>query len=76
MENLSAVDLTNATFYYDYEEPYDIMKERWVRVILIAIYGLILITGVSGNLLVIYVVLSKRVMRTITNMFIVNLALR
>ena len=65
--------LTNATF--EHEEPYDIMNETWIRVIIIIIYAAIFITGICGNLLVIYVVLSKATMRTNTNLFILNLGL-
>ncbi len=64
--------LTNATF--EYHKPYDVTEETWIRVTIIPIYVVIFITGVTGNFLVIYVVLCRRGMRTTTNLFILNLA--
>ncbi len=64
--------LTNATFEHDI--PYDVTTETWARVTIISIYVILFITGVTGNLLVIYVILSRRAMRTIMNLFILNLA--
>ena len=39
-----------------------------------ALFGLILIVGISGNALVLYVILSQQAMRTVTNILLLNLA--
>uniref|UniRef100_A0A0N4ZB16 G_PROTEIN_RECEP_F1_2 domain-containing protein n=1 Tax=Parastrongyloides trichosuri TaxID=131310 RepID=A0A0N4ZB16_PARTI len=46
-----------------------------VRVIYLCIYFLIFIVAVSGNSLVVYVVMTKKSMQTVTNIFITNLAI-
>jgi hypothetical protein len=43
--------------------------------ILATLYTLIFIIGISGNVLVVYVVCAKKTMQTVTNLFIMNLAL-
>ncbi|XP_056418140.1 neuropeptide Y receptor type 2 isoform X2 [Hyla sarda] len=52
----------------------DITKLISVQVILILAYSSIILLGVIGNTLVIYVVIKFKAMRTVTNYFIVNLA--
>ncbi|XP_069600213.1 neuropeptide Y receptor type 2 isoform X1 [Ranitomeya imitator] len=52
----------------------DITKLLGVQVILILAYCSIILLGVIGNTLVIYVVIKFKTMRTVTNYFIVNLA--
>ena len=44
-------------------------------VILFSIYAIIFIFGVTGNSLVVYVVCRKKSMQSVTNLFIMNLAL-
>ena len=56
------------------EQPYEITQELWLRGILIFLYTVIFILGVSGNLLVVFVVVRNKSMQTITNIFITNLA--
>ena len=56
------------------EQPYEITQEVWLRGILIFFYTVIFILGVSGNLLVVFVVVRNKSMQTITNIFITNLA--
>nr|XP_033782807.1 neuropeptide Y receptor type 2-like [Geotrypetes seraphini] len=46
-----------------------------VQVILIIAYSLIILLGVIGNSLVIYMIVKYKSMRTVTNFFIANLAL-
>lgn len=41
---------------------------------MLSVYGIIFVVGTFGNSLVIYVVLNNPKMRTVTNMFITNLA--
>ncbi|KAK3579238.1 hypothetical protein CHS0354_033310 [Potamilus streckersoni] len=48
--------------------------ERYVRIIVPTIFGLIVVVGLFGNLLVILVVLSNQQMRNTTNVLIVSLA--
>ena len=56
------------------ELPDDITQEVWLRGILITFYIVIFIVGISGNLLVVFVVVRNKSMQTITNIFITNLA--
>src|SRR5689334_5864012 len=44
-------------------------------IILSSLYALIFLLSVTGNLLVIYVVATHPAMQTVTNLFIVNLAI-
>ncbi|XP_068445358.1 neuropeptide Y receptor type 2 [Clinocottus analis] len=53
----------------------DSTKLVGVQVILILAYSTIILFGVIGNSLVIYVVFKFKTLRTVTNFFIVNLAL-
>ncbi|XP_013402806.1 RYamide receptor-like [Lingula anatina] len=46
-----------------------------IQALLIILYGLITLFGVGGNLTVCYIVVSNKRMRTVTNYFIVNLAI-
>nr|XP_057940920.1 neuropeptide Y receptor type 2 [Doryrhamphus excisus]XP_057940928.1 neuropeptide Y receptor type 2 [Doryrhamphus excisus]XP_057940937.1 neuropeptide Y receptor type 2 [Doryrhamphus excisus]XP_057940946.1 neuropeptide Y receptor type 2 [Doryrhamphus excisus]XP_057940954.1 neuropeptide Y receptor type 2 [Doryrhamphus excisus] len=52
----------------------DSTKLLGVQVVLILAYSAIIVLGVTGNSLVIYVVYRFRTLRTVTNFFIVNLA--
>ncbi|KAM4747262.1 neuropeptide Y receptor type 2-like [Rhinophrynus dorsalis] len=52
----------------------DSTKILGVQVILIAAYSLIILLGLIGNSLVIYMIVKYRNMRTVTNFFIANLA--
>ena len=56
------------------EQQYEITQEVWLRGILIFLYTVIFLLGVSGNLLVVFVVVRNKSMQTITNIFITNLA--
>lgn len=46
-----------------------------ILILLYILYGAISIAAVIGNTLVIYIVVTAKRMRTVTNMFIANLAL-
>lgn len=62
-------------FHYDnFLELEDSTKLVGVQVILILAYSTIILLGVIGNSLVIYVVYKFKTLRTVTNFFIVNLA--
>ena len=52
----------------------ELSKEYWFRVIFIFLYGLIFLLGLSGNILVVHIVVHNKQMKTITNIFITNLA--
>lgn len=45
-----------------------------LSVVLVAVYVVVLMSGICGNTLVILVVITKPHMRTVTNIFITNLA--
>ncbi|XP_007655860.2 neuropeptide Y receptor type 2-like [Ornithorhynchus anatinus] len=53
----------------------DSTKILGVRVILIMAYSLIILLGLVGNSLVVYMIVKYKAMRTVTNFFIANLAL-
>ncbi|MGH0139130.1 UNVERIFIED_CONTAM: hypothetical protein FKN15_068851 [Acipenser sinensis] len=53
----------------------DITKLLGVQITLIAAYSLIILLGLVGNSLVIYMIVKYKNMRTVTNYFIANLAL-
>lgn len=44
------------------------------KIVVPALFGVISVTGITGNALVVYVILSKRQMRTVTNLLLLNLA--
>lgn len=51
------------------------MKSPWLRGFFILLYCIIFVLGVSGNSLVVYIVVRNKAIQTITNIFICNLAL-
>ncbi|XP_047440434.1 neuropeptide Y receptor Y7 [Mugil cephalus] len=53
----------------------DVTKHIGVQITLITAYSLIIMLGLLGNSLVIYMIIRYRNMRTVTNFFIANLAL-
>jgi allatostatin receptor len=64
---------------YTYDAGEDVAKyyefERYVRVIIPIIFGLIVALGLLGNLLVIVVIIMNQQMRSTTNILILNLAI-
>ena len=70
---------TNATNsscgYPDHEPSEDYFLFVLFKIVVPITYGLISLIGFIGNLLVIYVILSKHKMRTVTNILLLNLAL-
>jgi len=50
------------------------MTNSWLRAVFVVLYAAIFVVGLSGNSLVVYVVSRNTAMRTITNIFIANLA--
>jgi len=50
------------------------MTSNWLRAAFVALYAGVFVVGLSGNALVVYVVSRSAAMRTITNIFIANLA--
>lgn len=53
----------------------DVTKHLGVQIALIMAYSLIILLGLLGNALVIYMIVRYKNMRTVTNFFIANLAL-
>lgn len=68
LESIGVVNVTNATSEYLTVMP-------TAKIFFYALYILIFITGILGNALVCYVVITNRSMQTVTNLFILNLAL-
>lgn len=52
----------------------DYVKPKWYEWLVIVIYTITFIIGLTGNILVCFAVWRNRQMRTVTNMFIVNLS--
>jgi len=57
----------------------DSVSDGWFQFVLFKVvvpvlFGVISVTGITGNSLVVYVILSKRQMRTVTNLLLLNLA--
>jgi neuropeptide Y receptor len=76
VNNITLNDTDNNTTDIPHEliEREDVMKAPWLRAIFIILYCLIFTLGVSGNFLVVFVVIRNKTMQTITNIFIANLA--
>ena len=54
---------------------YQQSQPLYVTVIIVLMYTLIIIVALAGNLLVCYIILSRAAMRTVTNLFLFNLAI-
>jgi len=77
------MDLNNRTFLnantstnetdYEYDDIYEVPSA--VIVLLSILYGSISVIAVTGNMLVIWIVLSSKAMQNVTNWYIANLAL-
>ncbi|XP_013419052.1 prolactin-releasing peptide receptor [Lingula anatina] len=74
-ENTSLACVNNCSTTEPLVRGVDVMKLPWLRSIFILFYCVIFLLGVSGNSLVVFVVSRNRHMRTITNIFICNLAI-
>lgn len=65
----------NETLDFMNAEPIDFLMSRyWLKGFFIFIYVIVFIVGVTGNSMVLYIVLQNKHMQTITNIFIANLA--
>ena len=72
MLNLTeAAESNSSLFEMDEDEEHS----KMTILILFIFYSLIFVIGITGNLLVVYVVVRKKSMRSVTNLFIMNLAL-
>ncbi|XP_078691625.1 somatostatin receptor type 2-like [Branchiostoma floridae x Branchiostoma belcheri] len=65
-DNLTYDDNVNGTYVYPY---------RGIHIIIPCIYAFVCFVGICGNSLVIYVVLRYAKMKTVTNIYIMNLAM-
>lgn len=60
----------------DYDEiVWSAVAPNWLEYASLGVFAILLITGLVGNFLVMFVVLRNESMRTMTNYFLVNLAL-
>lgn len=64
--NASTIDESNG---YLHEE------KRWFKIILCVIYSFIFIFGILGNAIVCFVIYQRKNLKTVTNLFILNLAI-
>ena len=70
-----SIDNGTAVDYPDYDASFDAMFYHYLWTIVApTIFSIIILAGVTGNTLVLYVILSKPAMRTVTNLLLVNLA--
>ncbi|KAI5644185.1 7 transmembrane receptor (rhodopsin family) domain-containing protein [Phthorimaea operculella] len=54
---------------------HNIIDNKWVQTAFCVVYTIIFVLGLSGNVLVCFVVIRNKAMQTVTNLFISNLAL-
>ncbi|KAF7281844.1 hypothetical protein GWI33_004174 [Rhynchophorus ferrugineus] len=68
---MAVVDAINVTTVHKL----DIIDKKGVQVLFLVAYTTIFVVGLCGNVLVCFVVFRNKAMRTVTNLFITNLAL-
>lgn len=73
MDTINVSNITTDAYNNTIDSP-QVMHETSLTVIFIFLYSAIFLLGVSGNTLVVYVVVRNKTMQTITNIFITNLA--
>lgn len=56
-------------------KPYVVKHPWWIQLIYFVMFGFIILASIGGNLTVIWIVLAHKRMRTVTNYFLVNLAI-
>ena len=71
---LGSVGANNSSFALNATRV-DLMNHPVVQVHIYALYAIIFVVGLLGNVLVVFVVAQNRAMQTVTNCFIANLAL-
>lgn len=54
---------------------YDILKDFAVQTTFFSLYAVIFVIGLLGNSVVLFIVFKEKTMRTVTNLFIANLAI-
>lgn len=70
------VEEEEGTSLEDYDElVWKAVEPNWLEYGSLAVFAVLMITGLVGNFLVIFVVIRNECMRTMTNYFLVNLAL-
>ncbi|XP_071808814.1 RYamide receptor-like [Asterias amurensis] len=75
ISNFSETNNSSDSSDYDYPT-YEYYEEPvWIQAIFIFLYGTVSVIGIFGNGIVCYIVLGHPRMRTVTNYFIVNLAI-
>ena len=60
--------LNNQTFLEDYRMP------LWSQLVFLTAFAILITVALGGNLIVIWIVMAHKRMRTVTNYFLVNLA--
>lgn len=56
-------------------KPYLVQHAWWIQFLYFVMFGFIILASIGGNLTVIWIVLAHARMRTVTNYFLVNLAI-
>ena len=69
----SFYNVTDDIYYAFYESLY-YEEPLWLQVVFAIIFAIITVLGLGGNAIVCYIVLGNARMRTVTNYFVVNLA--
>lgn len=67
--------MDNATYTKTNETVTNVINYTFVQVIFYSLYSVVFVLGIYGNILVSYIVCLNKAMRTVTNLFIMNLAL-
>ena len=65
------MNATNNTSPYSQERPF--IPRWWIQIFWSLVFGIMVSVAVVGNLVVIWIVLANRRMRTVTNYFLLNL---
>lgn len=65
---------SSSSYFFDYDGYY-YAEPVWLQAFFMVLFGIVSILGIGGNVIVSYIVLGNRRMRTVTNYFIANLAI-
>ncbi|XP_025094835.1 prolactin-releasing peptide receptor-like [Pomacea canaliculata] len=74
MENITPFLSTTPLVITSNSDIDQVMRLTWLMSLFILFYSLIFLLGLTGNALVVFVVMRNKAMQTITNIFITNLA--
>jgi tachykinin-like receptor len=68
-------DTLNITTFQDVDRPRPFIPNLWIQLVWTLVFGIMVFVAFVGNVIVIYIVLAHRRMRTVTNFFLLNLTI-